>query len=236
APDVPVYIDGGEDLTVADLLPRPFVLGGRPTAASAAAPPKPRLALDLDNVLADSDPVVRQVIRDHTRGRVNLDYSHVLQFHYHECRDARGESISRAEWDAVHAAFSAPERLMAVSPYPGVQAHLERLGAVFDLHIVTARLPQARETTVRWLAEHAFPQHRLHFLNHGEKHQSLGRFFAAVEDDRAQAEAFALAGVHSFVLAHPWNAVPPDALLHRHGNWDELTAALLRLAGAPPSI
>lgn len=231
APDVPVYVDGVGDLTVADLLPRPFVLGAAAPNAGSTAPPKPRLALDLDNVLADTDTVMRAVIREYTNGRVNFEYAHIGRFNYHECADAAGERITRDDWKKVHDLFSEPHRLNEVNPYPGIKQYLARLAEVFELHIATARLPQAREHTARWLREHGFPPHRLHFLGHGEKHTSLGRYFAAVEDDRDQAEAFARAGIHSFVLAHPWNESPANALVHRYEKWDALTVALLQLAG-----
>lgn len=231
SPDVPVYVDGVGDVTVADLLPRPFVLSPAPPIESKAAAPKLRLVLDLDNVLADTDTVMREVIRNYTGSRVNFEYGHISRFNYHECKDARGETITRDDWHRVHDSFSEPDRLMSVVPYPGVQEHLTRLGTVFELHIATARLPQARETTVRWLREYGFPPHRLHFLGHGEKHLSLGRFFAAVEDDRAQAELFARAGTHSFLLAHPWNEMAHDGPLHRHRDWGTMIDAILHLAG-----
>jgi len=45
----------------------------------------------------------------------------------------------------------------------------------------------------------------MHFLHSGEKHASLARFFAAVEDHYEQAVGFAYTQTPCFLLTHPWN-------------------------------
>lgn len=64
---------------------------------------------------------------------------------------------------------------------------------------------------MEWLDNHGFPPHDLHFLKPGEKHASLRKFTAAIEDDYAQAHSFAtIANTPCFVLKHPWNATKPQ--------------------------
>ena len=66
---------------------------------------KPRLCIDIDNVIARTDEVMRRVIRDHTAGRVNLNYADIIEFDYHRCKDRNGCSITKDEWNALHDLF-----------------------------------------------------------------------------------------------------------------------------------
>jgi len=191
-----------------------------------------RMCIDIDNVVARTDEVMRKLISDFTGGRVDLRYEDVDNFNYWQCRDGNGNSISKAEWKSIHDVFSQPENLQLVKPVEGVQNHLRKLSNCFSLHLATSRLPRARKATVEWLEKHNFPSHALHFTQHGEKHVSLGNFIASIEDDLEQAEAFANHGIMmSYVVAHPWNASLEERRnLRRVTNWDELVDSLLRLA------
>lgn len=53
---------------------------------------KPALCIDIDNVLSQSDKVIRQLILEHTS--VELEYTHVVHYEYHRCRDDHGRAIS----------------------------------------------------------------------------------------------------------------------------------------------
>lgn len=170
-----------------------------------------KLCIDIDNVIAQTDEVIRDVIREHTGGWVNFDYEHIQKFDYHECRDANGHQITSEDWKTIHRMFSERARLLSVKPYPFVQTRLRELSNTFTIHLATSRLPKARRATVEWLERHCFDLvYDLHFVQHGEKHTSLGRFTASIEDDLDQAMAFAKAGVMSFIVDHPWNQHAPD--------------------------
>ncbi|MFI5364160.1 MAG: hypothetical protein ACHQ4J_00920 [Candidatus Binatia bacterium] len=141
---------------------------------------------------------------------------------------ARGRRITDEEWHTVHRLFSRPRVILTIEPYPSIQTILGRLSERYELHFATSRLPEARKATVEWLEEQCFPPHRLHFLIRREKHSSLGKFHAAVEDDSVQALAFAGGGVRSFVLAHPWNReVTPGPLIERIRDWKTLERTLM---------
>ncbi|MCG8554027.1 MAG: cytidine deaminase [Proteobacteria bacterium] len=226
--------DGGDSLRYAieELLPLAF----GPNDLIDAKDQRKRICVDIDNVVADTDPVMRSVIHELTGGRVDLRYKDITRFNYWECRDGQDESITRDEWAAVHAAFSDPSNLERVQPIKGVQRSLLRLvQRGYVLHFATSRLPQARAATIRWLEAHGFPPHDVHFLKHGEKHVSLGQFAASVEDDPSQALAFAQGGVGtSFLMAHPWNeSVPQHSRLKRVHGWDDIVAVLTADSGDP---
>ncbi len=223
-----------------DLLPNAFgpaqvVKGSHGRRAERGHSQRMRLCVDIDNVLARTDEVMREVIREWTQGRVELAYEDIKRFNYWECRDTNGNSITRDDWRKVHEEFSQPKYLSAIQPIEGAVETLKNLSQFYDLHLATSRLASARLATVEWLARHSFPKHDLHFLQHGEKHVSLGQFLASVEDDPAQAEAFADHGtIMSFVLAHPWNDCCVErANLRRVADWPQLASELLGLCAAP---
>jgi uncharacterized HAD superfamily protein len=189
---------------------------------------KDRLCIDSDNVLAQTDEVMRRVIRDYTQGRVNLEPQHITNFDYDRCKDKQNCGITAEQWRDVHALFSEPRYLWCIQPVPGVQECLKALGKRFDLHLATSRLPKARRVTVEWLEAHDFPPHDLHFLKHKEKHFSLGRFAAAVEDHYEQAVEFAKTGTPSYLIEHPWNRGREAVeMVEWVDGWQKLTALLL---------
>lgn len=193
----------------------------KPTAA------KPRICVDIDNVIAQTDEVMRRVIREFTKGRVNYEYNHILEFDYHKCVDSAGESSTKDEWKGIHELFSESVNILSIAPMPGALENLKRLSYSFDVHIATTRLPKARRVTIEWLESNGFPPFDLHFLRHGEKHTSLAPFFAAVEDHYEQAVALIGAGSPCFLIEHPWNRTKPrlDGIQWVKG-WDELTDRL----------
>ena|SRR5208282_97843 len=186
------------------------------------------LCVDIDNVVAATDSVIRHLIRERTEGRVELEYSEIREFDYCLCPARTGGALTKAEWHDVHIAFSEPSNILKLSPFPGAQGQLRKLMERFRLHFATARLPKARQATIEWLEREGFPDHSLHFLRFGEKHLFLTNFSAVVEDDYDQARSFAEAGTPSFLLRHPWNAAKPVvANLQWAGDWSELSEKLL---------
>lgn len=186
--------------------------------------------IDIDNVVAATDEVMRKVIADYTSGRVQLAYQDVKEFNYYECRDTNGHGITSEEWKHVHQLFSEPPYLWMIRPVPDAVDGLRRLAERATLHIATSRQAKARRVTVEWLENYGFPAHDLHFLRHGEKHASLRVFAAAVEDDYKQAVAFATASTPCFLLKHPWNELKaPVNGVQWVADWAELTEKLMAL-------
>lgn len=201
-----------------------------------SAPPetkKPRLCVDIDNVLAQTDQVMRRVISNYTQGRVNYEYDHITEFDYHKCVDAAGNSSTREDWRGIHSLFAESHHILAIEPMPNAVEQLNRLSERFDIHIATTRLPQARRSMIEWLERHGFPPFDLHFLKHGEKHAWFMPFFAAVEDDYGQAVAFVESGSPAFLLEHPWNRTKPRREnLEWVADWLSLAERLEALLGS----
>ena len=188
--------------------------------------------IDIDNVIACTDEVIRRLISDFTGGRVRLEYEDIGVFNYYECRDQHGNQITKADWKLVHDLFSEPGTVMNIAPMLGALDGLFRLAEHATIHLATSRLPKARKATVGWLEKHGFPEHDLHFLKHREKHEVLRQFTAAVEDDYDQAVAFAVIGkTPCFLIRHPWNRnrAAVEGVQWVKG-WSELTPRLMALA------
>lgn len=166
-----------------------------------------QICVDIDNVIARTDEVMRRVILEYTGGRVQLEYDHIEEFDYCLCPDQSGNRISKDEWKEIHELFSEPRYLLSVQPMDKAVEALTELSYNGRLHVATSRLPKARKTTVEWLERIGMPSHDLHFLRHGEKHTSLRSFDFAIEDDYNQAVGFAgVPGTESLLMRHPWNA------------------------------
>ena len=76
----------------------------------------PAVCIDIDNVLARTDEVMREVIYEYTHGRVKFDYRHIVEFEYWKCKDQSGNSITKKQWTKIHELFSEPRYLWKVLP------------------------------------------------------------------------------------------------------------------------
>jgi len=187
---------------------------------------KPALCIDIDNVLSQSDKVMRQLIHEHTG--VKLEYTHIVHYEYHRCRDDHGRSITSDEWHAVHDAFSDPDVIRSLDPIADVQVHLSDLVEYYELNLVTSRMAHAHAATREWLQQNQFPPHALHFIRRGSKSTAVSSILAAVEDDAEEASLFAEAGILCFLLEHPWNAQPDQHRnIMRLRDWEAIKNALV---------
>src|SRR4051812_9332048 len=112
---------------------------------------KKHFCIDIDNVIARTDEVMRQIISDVTGGKVRFAYEDIATFNYHECRDRTGNTITRDEWRKVHDQFSEPEVITNLEPLPGAIEGLRELAKRAVVHLATSRLPKARRPTIDWL-------------------------------------------------------------------------------------
>jgi uncharacterized HAD superfamily protein len=186
--------------------------------------------IDIDNVVARTDEVMRRLVSEFSHGRVRLAYKDIVKFNYHECCGRTGNQITKDDWNRVHDIFSISTNILSVMPMKGAVECLRLLAEKGRVHLATSRLSKARKATIEWLEHYQFPKHDLHFLHHGEKHSSLRVFTAAVEDDYDQAKSFAQAGTPCFIMRHPWNEKQKKTKdLRWVENWSELAEQLLKL-------
>ena len=186
------------------------------------------VCVDIDNVIARTDEVMREVIRECSESHVDLAYEDVVCFDYWKCRDSAGRRFHKAQWKTIHEEFTR-HHLTRIQPFDNIKEHLERISQRFQVHLATSRLPEGQEKTLAWLEQHQIPFFQLHPVEHGRKHLIEHPFIAAIEDDREQGYAFSAKGVPVFLLAHPWNEIGPFSQLKRVTTWQDLTDQILTL-------
>lgn len=213
------------------LLPRRFTQPLGHNEYSRVNSFRPYLAIDIDNVIAQTDVVMRQIIREHTKSRVDFAYEEISAFDYCRCVTATGETLSVEDWDDVHQKFSQSGSILSLNPIAGAQTSLSKLSEVFELCLVTSRRPSARPGTAEWLERHNFPKHSLLFIGRGKKHEFVANAFAVIEDDAQQAVEFCKnTTAFVFLLDHPWNRdLPKYDQLIRVTNWDDISNRLMNL-------
>jgi uncharacterized HAD superfamily protein len=189
---------------------------------------KPRICVDIDNVIAQTDQVIRRIIKLHSNQAVDLCYEDIADFDYWRCLDKSNRRIDKEEWERIHLEFT-QNHLDEVQPFQNVAAHLATLADRFEIHLATSRLAAGAEHTRDWLARHQIPFDHLHFVSHRKKQEIPVVFAAAIDDDRDQAQLFYDSGVRAFLLAHPWNAVETGSPLIRVSGWPDLIAMLRTL-------
>ena len=183
------------------------------------------ICVDIDNIVAQTDEVMREVIRDFSTDKVHLGYDDVVCFDYRLCRDKVGRRIEKDEWEKIHEEFTR-NHLLRIRPLDGVREHLKTISKNFEIHLATSRLAGSHQYTLQWLEKHKIPYHDLHHVRSGEKHLIPVRFVASFEDDREQAYAFYTKGIRSFLLAHPWNHVEKFSPLLRVEGWKDFIRKL----------
>lgn len=84
------------------------------------------LCVDVDNVVAATNELMRATIREQAGDRVDLQYQDVVRFDYHTYVDRNGQGITRHEWDVVHRVLLASERLCRLPLLGGAREPLTR--------------------------------------------------------------------------------------------------------------
>ncbi|TKJ39437.1 MAG: hypothetical protein CEE38_01480 [Planctomycetes bacterium B3_Pla] len=186
------------------------------------------LVIDIDNVIACTDEVMRDVIKKYSVNHVDFCYEDIKHFDYAKCLDRQGKRLKEDEWHLIHDKFSREENILRIQPYSDIQTHLSSLSdAGYCIQLVTSRLNSARESTVTWLNKHEIPHHGLHFVKHRCKHLIFQNCAGVIEDDLDQAREFANLEISSYLLAHPWNNVHKTEFLTRAQNWEEIVDILV---------
>ena len=118
--------------------------------------------------------------------------------------------------------------IIKCKPIKNASDCLIELNQFYDIHLVTSRLPKARKATIEWLEDQNWTEFDIHFIKHGEKHMSLGLFYAAIEDHYEQGVYFVNSGTPCYLIEHPWNKdKPPLENLFFVKDWLKLKELLI---------
>ncbi len=186
------------------------------------------ICIDIDNVICDTDSIIRNIIHEYTQGRVTLEYSDITNFDYYMCTDSNNNYITVDEWIEVHELFIENKNITSIITYENIKEHFAQLYSIANLSLVTSRPPSTMDATKSWLAENEIVHHEIHFLELGMKHKADLRYHFSIEDHYPQAKQFALNGTMSILMKHPWNENKQEIenLLWAE-NWDEISNIIL---------
>ncbi|TAL12771.1 MAG: hypothetical protein EPO02_00660 [Nitrospirae bacterium] len=179
--------------------------------------PKPILGVDIDNVLADSDVQLREMIRE--MYGIDLKAEQMTRYEY----EAYGVT-----WEQLGEVFRVfnTDTCRTLELVPGAKAAMQLLAPRYEIALVTSRDPEAKAGTEYWLKANALPYDQLHFND--EKHALGIPYRAFIEDRHEHAHRIAGTGVAVYLLRRPWNARPLAHPNVRHvDNWDEILKHLL---------
>ena len=175
------------------------------------------LGVDIDNVLAQSDPCLRAMIRE--RFRIRLDAEDMTQYDY----SAYG--VTDAQLAEVFHNFNT-EVCRTLKVITGAKAALTQLASRYEIVLVTSRNPASKAGTEYWLRKKGLPYDQLHFND--EKHMLGIPYHAFVEDRHEHAHRIAETGATVFLMTRPWNAQPlAHANVRRVETWKEILEHLL---------
>lgn len=173
-------------------------------------------AIDLDNVIADTQPVLHRLWR-------SLSTDHWIPTEY----DPPGGYRSTLFITVLHHLYTHLDTLPIM---PGARTTLRYLSHWYRIVIVTARPIETRSLTSAWLHRRRIPFDALHHVVvKGQLGEPL-RF--AVDDLLGHAVEYATHGVPCFLLDQAWNRhVPLPSGITRVPHWE---AILEHLSGRSP--
>lgn len=177
---------------------------------------KKKLIIDLDNVICDSDSVVRALIKKHLH--ISARRQDIVSFDYWKALGYDKKS-EKAIWAEFHekSCFSATLVEHSVNA-------LSRLSLYTDIHILTARHKSASPLTRKWVQKHRLPHHSLRLVNESEKIKTaLASNNGLLVDDRGEtAAAIAREGRRVILFDNPWNKRFKHKNIVRRADWPSI--------------
>ena len=178
---------------------------------------KKLLGVDIDNVVAITDPAIRKSIWD--LYSIWLDQEQIVHYDYSRC------GITREQEQRVLEYFR-EVTCSELDVLPGAVEALELLRISYRVVLVTSRNPLIIGKTRDWLRTNDIPHNSLVFDN--AKHQSGHAFDFFVEDHGETALSLAEKGIQTFLFDYPWNHyIGYHPKIKRVSGWQDVLAELI---------
>ena len=171
------------------------------------------IAVDIDNVLADTDDVVRRLIRD--LFEVHSTRDDIITWEYSSSLPITAEQ-ERKVFNILHR-----EHLSEISVVPGAPAGLSHLRTLAPIWIITARPESSRSATEEWLTTFGFEYDTLLFS--ASKPDVAVPVIFYIDDNPETANQLNARSKRIFLMDRPWNREIPDSdRLTRVYSWLEI--------------
>lgn len=176
--------------------------------------PRPSvIAVDIDNVLADTDDVVRRLIRD--LFDVHSTRDEITTWEYSSSLPITAEQ-ERQVFNTLHR-----EYLSSIPDVPGAIAGMSHLRTLAPIWIITARPEWSRSATEDWLTSFGFVYDTLLFSASKSNIAVPAIFF--IDDNPETANQLIAKSKRIFLMDRPWNRDILDSeLLTRVSSWSDI--------------
>jgi uncharacterized HAD superfamily protein len=174
------------------------------------------LGVDLDNVISNTDEVVREIIGQ--RFGIPLRREDIVDFAYSECGITKEQE--RELFEQFH-----EQACGTVIPLEGCRDALVQLQSRFEVHIITSRNPMSADITKAWLTRNEIPHDKLEFA---ESKSVMTHLSTLIDDRRETIYQLADAGVPGILWDYPWNQPSPQdpPIVRRVRSWEEIVELL----------
>jgi hypothetical protein len=184
-----------------------------------------KIGLDIDGVLADSDPAFRA----HMQKLFQRPFpkKDVVCFDYQQCF-----SFSEAQFELFWETFTRQGKWEKIKIMPGVKQFLKQVKGK-DITVITARPLELKQQTIRWLKINRIPYHKLIFMSRESKHHDVLlhnlKLDYFIEDRFEFSKDLADLGIKVLLLNYPWNLEFGEYPgITRVNNWGKISKIILK--------
>lgn len=182
------------------------------------------LYVDLDNVIADTDPCVRALIKKHVG--ISASRKAVTCFDYYKALKYSKSSESPV-WEEFF-----DNGISKLQPIKGAISALERLSLFCRIEILTARQKNRRveELTGAWLSKHRVPYDTFAIVTEAEKKKLVleNSESLLIDDRRKTLRELSSKGGSAILFDNPWNKSFSHRNITRLRNWKQIYSHILK--------
>lgn len=184
-----------------------------------------KIGLDIDGVLADSDPAFRAHMKElFQRPFFRKD---VVCFDYQQCF-----SFTATQFNLFWDTFTKQGKWEKIKIMPGVKPFLAHFRTK-DIYVLTARPLELKKQTMAWLKRNRITCNKLIFMSRESKHHDVLlhklKFDYFIEDRFEFSKDLADLGIKVLLLNYPWNkqfgGYPG---ITRVNNWNKISKIILK--------
>lgn len=186
------------------------------------------IGIDIDGVIADSEPLYRRTINK--LFNLRLKQKDITSYQYEE-----SAGLTDDQMHLVWKTFYREEGWLKIKPIKGAKKFLDKLKKEKHRIVIVTSRPREhiKKETYQWLKKHKIPYSELIFLeNHKSKHQAAllrgHRFDYFIEDYYEYARDLAQREVKVLLVDYPWNRRgKPHPNIYRIKNLQEAEVIIL---------
>jgi uncharacterized HAD superfamily protein len=180
----------------------------------------PVFGIDIDNVLAATDPMIRKLIRKYCG--VNANQEQITRWRYSEALPISPKQ-EQFVFEQFHSYYCRKVGLVN-----GARRAVRRLAGFTEIWLLTQRPESALEGTLEWLKINAIRYDRLIFTK--DKTEYASDLWGLVEDNGSTAMAAAELGIREvYLMDYPWNRMAshrPNIM--RVQAWNEIVLSVMQ--------